>query len=204
MASYVSATGTGTNTPTFTTTKNSVNSIVFSAWAPWSMTIPVDQQYRYYMSAPLQGHLGTTIAATTYPFSDEMRQNFIGCLNVQCNSTSASLSGARGQLFWEQTLDLSDFTPIATGVAIPYTLLQTGMAMSGLSLTKSIRPEEKKEAGEPFVMDCDDDGSTVVLPAVPSSVKGHSSIARYLPDPGSSLRLVTPQSTSKIGSTPNR
>lgn len=139
MAAYTTSTaiGGGAPNPSFSTIKNSVNSMVFSAWAPWSMVIPVDKSYEYYMSAPLEGHIGG-FSATGYSFTDEMRQNFFGCLTILGSATG---SGVKGQLYWEQTFDFMDFTPVASGVSVPFTVAMAYNIFPSADESKSNRED---------------------------------------------------------------
>jgi hypothetical protein len=121
LASFQNATANTPVGPTFNTVKNSADAMVFAAWAPWVKSFTVDQRSEYYLSASINGTLGTH-AYNVAPFTDELRLNFFGALSCYCNSDSTTPVTGIGELYWEQTIELLDFTPISTGVTIPYTL----------------------------------------------------------------------------------
>lgn len=192
LAAYI--TSYGSSIPSFTTCKNSVNSIVFSSWAPWTRHFPVDKSYEYYLSAPIGGHLGD-YNYSTYPFTDEMRQNFFGCVTVQANST-AGTSTVHGQLYWEQTIEFFDFTPIASGVSIPLSLLYN-LQLLGFHRIPLLTGKESKEPIEDEVEKTKSSTSTSSSSSLSVSVPGTSTTS-VLPSSSSSSStssLTTPSYT---------
>jgi len=184
--------------PTYTTIKQSMNSLVFASWAPWSAEFDLDGRQEYYMN-PAQTNFTGVSSAGIAPVTDESRLCFFGMLNCCAGQTASP--GSKGELYIELMLDLVDFTPNISGITIPTLRMALG-ASPKLTLDLATRTESKEaktdeddlQPGSAF--DCE--GFVECLPKAPGgpiSVKGTSSVTRFLPVP--SMSSVPPSAPAK-------
>lgn len=123
MAAYID--GRGSNFPSFATTKNSTNSVVFACWSTWEREFKVDPDTIYYTSTNISRHLSPShTVSDTAPFEGaDLRLSHFGQLTCFANGNSGIASNlVKGELFLEMELELFDLVPVAGSAALPFTL----------------------------------------------------------------------------------
>lgn len=111
--------------PSYTTAKNSVDSVVFACWAPWEREFKVDPDTVYYTGASIREDIGSFNLTTTPPFKEsELRFTHFGALSVFCNRVSEEekVSEPKGELYLDLEIEYFDMVPVASTTDVPFTL----------------------------------------------------------------------------------
>lgn len=135
FGAYTTPAATGAVWPSFSTVKNSTNSIVFASWSTWSKSFAVDNDAVYFTTTPLADSL--SIAGTIGsipPFDDaNLRFSHFGALTCYANGPgSDNLPQAKGELYIEATIEFFDFVPVVGTNSTPFSLIDWYMAQNEL------------------------------------------------------------------------
>lgn len=176
-------TGVAATPPNFATNKSSTNSVVFAGWSTWSREFEVDKSTEYYTSGNINDFIGSSTFIAGQSFHSQLRDTYAFAVSIAANKKAdTDVDTPVGELYWEQSLEFSDFVPVATVGAIPWTLQNL---LSMLGYVRFVAEEDIKELLEPDPPDpppnspadskCileEDEG--VVIPLSPPAIKAES------------------------------
>lgn len=150
-------TGGGAIPPNFNTIKLSSNSVVFAGWLPWSAEFICEKHQEYYTFNNTKADRGISTSLTSIP-SMQDRWSYFGCIS---GAASGVNTGTLGELFWEQTVELSDFSPITLTASTLGRMMLNDLMKGFMKVADTPSPQLVLESKDSKSEEDDDDGELV-------------------------------------------